>query len=222
MGECVRPQQQDVATLEAITEVDVAHPDLGEGSKVSIEDCIDGSLWVDEAEVDRVVFGDRPIGTPAPFGADVELHHDRLSAEPVRVEEPSDVPEQNVSVQLVGPVSAACPSLSPLPEPFEDGVELIACIGKFVGGTRRIGDTEYHAGPFELSESLRQRCGRATGYASLDFTESAASRQQLSYHQDGPPLAENIGGLGHWAELTVRRHAQTVLRPEDRALQSLK
>jgi len=65
---------------------------------------------------------------------------------------------------------------------------------------------------FQLGQPLRQQRCRNTGHAPVDVVEAAAAVDQPADHQDGPALAEDLGGKREGTVLTVAaRHAAIIL-----------
>jgi hypothetical protein len=64
----------------------------------------------------------------------------------------------------------------------------------------------------ELLEALGEERRRHQRHAAAQLREALRAGREVPDDQGGPPLAEDLGGLGHRAELTVALHDRVCSR----------
>jgi hypothetical protein len=64
----------------------------------------------------------------------------------------------------------------------------------------------------ELLESVGEERRRHQRHAAAQLGEALRAGREVPDDQGGPPLAEDLGGLGHRTELTVALHDRVRLR----------
>jgi predicted small metal-binding protein len=65
----------------------------------------------------------------------------------------------------------------------------------------------------QRAQARREHRARNARDTAMDHAEAAAAAEQLAHDEQRPPLAEQVEGARHRAELTVGLHARTIRRP---------
>jgi hypothetical protein len=161
---------------------------------------------IELAEVDAFgVDDDPPVPILRGHVGEGEAEHRAAGRYGVEVDVAVQVPHQQVGVVVIV-AELRHPAQAPLPERLDDGPELFAGRGEGVGDLPALVVPLDDAGPDQGLEPRRQQRRRHPGYAAAQGVEVPAAAEELTDHEHGPALVEQLHGLGHRAELSVSRH----------------
>ncbi len=201
-----------------LDEGDITHPNGRHDVEGRLEEEVFVVAGVVEAEVGCPGLGDEPPVLLAGGGiGKAEVNDNALNGKSRSIDLTADVPHQQAGVEVVVAQAAANPTGAPAGHVLNERLELGSGRRQFVAHPGFVADVPNNAVRLELFEPAREEGWRHEGDASAEVVEVAAARRQLADDDERPALTEDLGGLRHWAELTVRSHAQRVRRPGQRS-----
>ena len=125
------------------------------------------------------------------------------------------VPHQQARVEVVAADLVAHPPLAPGAERHDDRPQLLAGRGQVVlrsapvGGTAALDD----AGDLEVAQPLDEQTPRDQRHPAMQVVEAVAAAEQLADHERSPAFRDDLGCLGHGAELAIAGHDLNLDRP---------
>ncbi len=190
-----------------------AEPDGYHRAKVRRYVKIDGETGIEGAKID----GASGIHQPPQFLAfrDVgkfKLHRGAAIGKCRGIDALVNVPYQDGNVQIALFKRVLSIFQAPLAEQVERRPQRHPRLGEVPSGsTLAATSTLDDANAFQLLQALRQQSPRNQRYTATDIIEAGTSSPQLLNHQGCPPLSNEFGGLGEWAEQMVVHHGAASL-----------
>ena len=210
-----RAVQLDRLSTNRLTHRDVAHGNLGHGTKVGNDIKIDLVTRVLNAKINVVRCHDQPpfVDPPIPFFQtrpvrEFEPHDAPLGRKVAPVDPTTQVPHQKIHIELVIAEPISYPTLPPCSIELNDRSDLKTGLCRRILNDSgfRSGSTHDKPKGLEALQPTRKQRRRHAGDATADLIEAPGTAQDVSQEQQGPPLTEDFHRSCDGTILSVSLH----------------
>ncbi len=196
-----RAVQLDRLGTNRLTHRDVAHGNLGHGTKVGNDIKIDLVARVPDAKVDFVRCHDQPpfVDPPTLFFQtrpvrEFEPHDASLGRKVAPIDPTTQVPHQKIHIELVIAEPISYPTLPPGSIELNDRSYLKTGLCRRILNDSGFRNGSTHDKPkgLEALQPTRKQLRRHAGDATADLVEPPGTAQDVSQDQQGPPFTEDL------------------------------